>query len=143
MNELHFHIKRLISASFILLSSGCIASDKIGKTEFELFQDYALTACIANGYKEGDIYTDSISALNGYRARSRMSLEAHSGVNKVVKKWLAKPYKTKGGETTEITACLDLIKSDDLSELYKQYTPCKDASSWRDKDEFAIRCKNG
>ncbi|MFT6449681.1 MAG: hypothetical protein ACJAW8_002048 [Oleispira sp.] len=136
-------IKRLVSASFILLSSGCIASDKIEKTEFQLFQDYAFSACIANGYKDGDIYSDSISALNGYRARSRMPLEAHFGVNKVVEKWLAKPYKTSGGETTEIAACLDLIKSDDLTALYNQYTPCKDVSAWIDKSEFAVRCKNG
>ena len=134
---------KLILFAFVLLSTGCIASDQIERTEFQLFQDYALLACIANGYKNGDIYSDSVSALNGYRARSRMPLEAHSGVQAVIEKWLAKSYKTKSGSTTEIAACLDLIKSEDLDALYTQYTPCNDASSWRDKKEYSVRCKNG
>lgn len=134
---------KLILIPFILLSTGCIANDRIERTEFQLFQDYALSACIANGYKDGDIYSDSVSALNGYRARSRMPLEAHSGVQPLIEKWLAKPYKTRAGSTTEIAACLDLIKSEDLLTIYTQYTPCKDATSWRDKNEYAMRCKSG
>lgn len=132
---------KLIFLPFVLLSTGCIANDRIEKTEFQLFQDYALSACIANGYKDGDIYSDSVSALNGYRAQSRMSLEAHSSVQSVIEKWLAKPYKARDGSTTEIAACLDLIKSDDLFAIYTQHTLCKDPSSWRDKQEYTVRCK--
>jgi hypothetical protein len=124
----------------MLLSAGCIAGDIKNKTELQLFQDYALSACIAHAYHDGDIYDDSISALNGYRARSRVPLEAYSEINNVIVKWLAKPYKSKTGNTIEIATCIDQVKSDDIKSIFNNFNPCNEENFWRDKKAFKVRC---
>jgi len=61
-------------------------------------------------------------------------------VNNIIVKWLAKPYKSKKGNTIEIAACIDLIESDDFDSIFNNFNPCKEESSWRNKEEFKVRC---
>jgi len=127
----------------ILLSTftfSCMSAQAIHKTEFELFQDYTLAACIAQAYHDGDINKDSIAALNGYRARANVPLESYQEVNNVIKDYLIKPYKAKDMSKTEISACIDVIKSTELKNIFSKVDPCKDSESWRNKNIFSIRC---
>ncbi|GAA0363189.1 hypothetical protein GCM10009092_29450 [Bowmanella denitrificans] len=116
-------VKGLISGSVLLLCTGCsIQGGKVEpEYEFTLFKHYALTSCIAQGYSSGDVYTDSVAALNGYRERSSLPLEAFQQLNLSIQRWLQKPYRDSSGEKTEIAACADFVESNELKELFKRY----------------------
>ena len=129
----------ILLATFTFTFS-CMSVQAINKTEFELFQDYTLAACIAQAYNDGDIYKDSIAALNGYRARANIPLESYQAVNDVIKIFLLKPYKAKDMSKTEISACIDVIKSTELKNIFSKVDPCKDPESWGNKNIFSMRC---
>ncbi|WDE07943.1 hypothetical protein SG34_014255 [Thalassomonas viridans] len=141
-------MNKLTTGLLLFVVIACAAGDSLPElvpeikdnTEFELFQGYTLAACLAYGYQAGDIYTDSVAALNGYRARARVPLEAYRQLNKIIVNWLAKSYKNHMDEQTEIAACIDLSKSQELAQLFAIFDPCRDSRSWRDKNEFKVRC---
>lgn len=133
-------ISKVVPIFLAVFTFSCMSVETINKTEFELFQDYTLAACIAQSYNDGDIYQDSIAALNGYRSRANVPLESYQEVNSVINKFLLKPYKAKNTSKTEISACIDVIKSVELKNIFSKVDPCKDPKSWRNRDLFNIRC---
>lgn len=119
-------INKLVPLFLAFFTFSCISVEKINKTEFQLFQDYTLASCIAQAYNDGDIYKDSIAALNGYRSRANVPLEYYQEVNSVIKSFLLEPYKAKDMSKTEISACIDVIKSVELKSIFSQINPCND-----------------
>jgi len=131
----------LIISCAVVDKEGSPAANFKHKTEFELFQDYALAACVAHGYQQGDIYRDAVAALNGYRARAQVPLEAYQQVNAAIVKWLAKPYQSSSGNHTEIATCIDLVKSQELADIFIAFEPCKNQETWRDQTVHKLRCQ--
>ena len=135
-------MKRVILVFFLFFTVGCKANEIQKKTEFELFKGYTLSACIAHGYEEGDIYKDALASLKGFRASAKVSLDAYAEVNDAIEGWLAKPYQSKKGGKVELFACMDLMLSEELKSIFLRHDPCDDPSNWREKSEFTVRCSD-
>lgn len=134
-------IKRLIIPFAVFAGiSACHAHQLNHSTEKQLFKNYALSMCLATEYKEGDIYNDSLKALNGYREFENMSLEANGKLNKAYQKWSVIAYPSKKGGNVELARCIDFQNSDDVVVIFENNNPCKDAQSWNTKEEYNAKC---
>lgn len=139
-------IKKLATITTIMLFSlSCNAEDHAFKSAKEeiLFHNITLSLCLGMAYeRKSEYFTNQFSqATNGYREYSNISLDAYDELRSLIKKWLKKDYKSKGGDQNNFMKCTDLSNSDDVKELYSKFDPCKSSESWLDRDEYNMRCK--
>ncbi|CAI0807134.1 Uncharacterised protein [Serratia ficaria] len=114
-------IKSLCVASLMLFSNIQIANAKEHYTPEEYLKNYALSVCVADGYSAKEIKNDAAAAARGYTEFGDYSLEAHTAVRALAKKFLAKPYDSQSGEPMTMVKCIDLYHSQELSAIIKQY----------------------
>ena len=85
------------------------------------FKNYALSTCLADGYKSKEIISDAAAAARGYLELGDLPLEAHTEATLLGRNFLKKTYKSKSGAKLTLMKCLDFINSHELEAIYKKF----------------------
>ena len=121
---------KVISSLFCVLtlaSTGCHGGDKGRQyyTPVQYLKNYALSACIADGYEAADVIRDASAGANGYMELGSLDIEAYNEALLLGRKFLAKEYMSKRGEKLIIMKCIDLFHSKELDQLARKYSRIK------------------
>lgn len=107
----------------VLTLTGAVSAEtrhgKSSSTEF--FKNYALSTCIADGYKSEEVVKDSAAAARGYLEFGSLPLEAHTEATLLGRKFLEKEYKSQSGEPMTLMKCIDFFRSKELDQLAQKY----------------------
>jgi protease II len=106
-----------------------ISSTSYGKearqyyTPTQYLKNYALSACIAGGYKEAKaVNEDAGAAASGYLELGSFSIDAYNEAWALSRKFLAKEYLSKdSGQKLTLMKCIDFYHSKELDQLAKKY----------------------
>jgi len=115
---------QIAKVSFLaIVVSGSVIAQDINKrySPLEYFKNYALSTCIADGYKSDEVIKDSSAAARGYLELGSLPLEAHTKATLLGRKYLQKEYKSISGEPLTLMKCIDFYHSEDLDRLAKKY----------------------
>jgi hypothetical protein len=113
-----------ISAWGILIfiaCSACAQSKTKKATAVQSFKNYALSACLANGFQSKEVVNDAAAAARGYLELGDLPLEAHTQALRLSKKFLLKEYKSISGEKLVLMKCIDFYSSRDLDLIAGEY----------------------
>ena len=104
-----------------LIVGTTVADTRVAYSPVQYLKNFALSACIAEGYKADEVVKDSSAAAGGYLELGRLPFEAHQEAAALGKKFLAKDYQGKSGEKLTLMKCIDLFHSKELEQLARKY----------------------
>jgi len=138
-------IKKLIGVFLLFTTTNITNADTHAfkqASEETLFRNFTLAICTGMAYEKESkkIATDAGRSASGYREFSHVDLAAYEESRKLVKKWLAKDYKSKHGGQIALMKCIDLYNSKELKNLFGKYDPCKNRDAWLDENEYKKKC---
>jgi hypothetical protein len=112
---------------FALLAITCHAEVNVRRhyTAAEYLKNYALSACLADGYKASEVVNDATAGANGYKELGSLSIEAYNGALGIVSAFLKKEYPSQSGERLTVMKCIDLYNSKELDQLARKYAASK------------------
>src|ERR1700686_1189885 len=93
--------KIVAAIAFLLASLPADAKDantRVGYSPIQYLKNFALSTCIADGYKSDDVVKDSTAAAGGYLELGSFPFEAYEQTAALGKTFLAKDYQGKSGE---------------------------------------------
>jgi hypothetical protein len=122
-----------ILAGKILIVLACLAAPQLvaaadddpGRVHYspvQYLKNFALSACIAEGYSDGEVKKDANAAAGGYLELGHFAFEAYEEAAALGKTFLAKQYRGKHGEKLTLMKCIDLFHSPELDRLAKKYS---------------------
>lgn len=94
-------------------------------TAEQYLKNYALSACLADGYKSPEIVNDATASANGYKELGSIDIDAYNSVLSVVRTTLKKEYLSQSGEKLTTMKCIDLYNSKELDTFVKKYSSSK------------------
>ena len=109
---------------FIFSCINICFADNLSKPRYSgknYLKNYALSSCIANGYKNNEIVNDSSAAASGYLELGNFPIEAYTETFSLSKKFLAKEYKSITSEKLILMKCIDFYHSKALSQIIRKY----------------------
>ncbi len=114
---------KVISIIVLVTLSGCafVQNNQETNTSKLNFKNYALSTCIADGYKSKEIISDAAAAARGYLEFGELPLEAYTEATLLGRKYLKKTYKSKVGAKLSLMKCLDFYHSKELEALYQKF----------------------
>lgn len=98
------------------------ANVRVEYSATQYLKNFALSACIADGYKSDEVTKDSKAAAGGYLELSSLPYEAHEEAALLGKKFLAREYRGISGEKLTLMKCIDFFHSQELEQLAKKYS---------------------
>lgn len=107
--------------SFLLLFFSASSIAHVDYNPETWLKNYALSTCLAMGYRAQEVKTDAAAAARGYLEFGSYSLAAHTAVKKLAEAWLQKDYPNKTGVAMVAAKCIDLYHSKELSEIVLKY----------------------
>jgi Type VI secretion system (T6SS), amidase immunity protein len=87
----------------------------------EEFMNYALSACLADGYKSQEVIRDASASARGYLELGGFPLEAHTEATTLGREFLKRDYQSSSGESLVLMKCLDFYHSRELANLVRKY----------------------
>lgn len=90
-------------------------------TPTEYLKNYALSACIADGFKSKEVVYDSAAAARAYVEFGDFPLEAYTEAAVLGKKFLTRKYNSQTGEKLILMKCIDFYHSKELDQIAKKY----------------------
>lgn len=87
----------------------------------DYLRNYALSTCIADGYRDEAVVKDSSAAARGYLELGSYPIEAHTEATKLAREFLKREYKSASGEPLTLMKCIDLYHSRELRQIIKKY----------------------
>jgi Type VI secretion system (T6SS), amidase immunity protein len=109
----------LVAAS--LLADAEVAAVRVPYSPIQYLKNFALSTCIADGYKSDEVVKDSSAAAGGYLELGRLPFEAYEEAAALGKKFLAKDYQSISGDKLTLMKCIDFFHSKELDQLAKKY----------------------
>ncbi|PLK47313.1 T6SS amidase immunity protein Tai4 family protein [Uliginosibacterium sp. TH139] len=109
-------------------SLSCFASAPERKhyTPAQYLKNYALSACIANGFQSGEVVSDALAAANGYKELGSLDIDAYNDAAALGKAFLTRDYLShEGSEKLILMKCVDLFHSRELNQLARKYAKRK------------------
>jgi hypothetical protein len=85
------------------------------------FKNYALSTCLADGYKSDEVVKDAAASARGYLELGSLPLEAHTEATKLGREFLKKNYESASGQSLVLMKCLDFYHSKELANLVSKY----------------------
>jgi hypothetical protein len=116
--------KALLAVALIVAPLTAGAKDTHARFEYSPIQylkNFALSTCIADGYKSEEVAKDSRAAAGGYLELGRLPFEAHEAAAALGKQFLAKEYQSASGEKLTLMKCIDFFHSKELDQLARKY----------------------
>jgi hypothetical protein len=104
-----------------LLDDAKVANVRVAYSPIQYLKNFALSTCIADGYKADEVVKDGSAAAGGYLELGRFPFEAYEEAALLGKKFLAKDYQSISGEQLILMKCIDLFHSKELDQLAKKY----------------------
>jgi len=114
---------KIILITFLFILNSCAFAknnQNVGNSE-KNFKNYALSTCLANGYKSKEVISDAAAAARGYLEFGDLPLEAHTEATLLGRNFLKKTYKSKSGAKLTLMKCLDFIHSHELEAIYNKF----------------------
>jgi hypothetical protein len=117
---------KLISAmccSLALVATACYGDTAIRTpyTPVQYLKNYALSACIADGYRSREVVNDAVASANGYKELGSLNIDAYNEVADLGQMFLSKNYFSQGGEKLTLMKCIDFFHSKALDRLARKY----------------------
>lgn len=114
---------KIVIASVVVVTCGSVSAQDIRKdySPVEYFKNYALSTCIADGYKAEEVKKDSSAAARGYLELGSLPFEAHTEATLLGRSFLQKEYKSVSGEPLTLMKCIDFYHSKELDQLAEKY----------------------
>jgi len=94
---------------------------RVEYSSIQYLKNYALSACIADGYKSDEVVKDSSAAAGGYLELGSLPLEAYTEASSLGRKFLAKEYQSSSGAKLTLMKCIDFFHSKELDRLANKY----------------------
>jgi hypothetical protein len=104
-----------------LLADAKAAEVRVAYSPIQYLKNFALSTCIADGYKSDEVAKDSSAAAGGYLELGRFPFEAYEEAALLGKKFLAKDYQGKSGEQLTLMKCIDFFHSKELDQMARKY----------------------
>jgi hypothetical protein len=116
----------MVAAILVLLAPlPAGAKDANARVEYspvQYLKNFALSTCIADGYKSDDVVKDSTAAAGGYLELGSLPFDAYAQAAALGKTFLAKDYQGKSGGQLTLMKCIDFFQSKELDRLAKKYS---------------------
>jgi len=114
---------KIITFPFVLLafSNNVTAENSKKYSAKEYFKNYALSACISDGFEAKEIHSDAAAAARGYLELGEYPLEAHTEATLLGREFLEKEYKSHTGESLTLMKCIDFYHSNELENITAKY----------------------
>jgi len=87
----------------------------------QYLKNFALSACIAAGYRAEEVKQDGAAAAGGYLELGSFPFAAYDAAAALGKTYLARDYAGKSGAQLTLMKCIDLFHSQELDGLAKEY----------------------
>ena len=87
----------------------------------QYLKNFALSACIAEGYGAEEVKRDGNAAAGGYLELGRFPMAAYEEAAALGKTFLARSYRGKHGEKLTLMKCIDLFHSEELERVVRKY----------------------
>ncbi|MBR0777578.1 hypothetical protein JQ625_22325 [Bradyrhizobium diazoefficiens] len=110
-----------LAAIAVLAASPVAAADRVEYSAVQSLKNFALSACIADGYRSDEVVNDSKAAAGGYLELGRLPYQAYEEAAQLGRAFLAKDYQGKSGERLTLMKCIDLFHSKELDQLARKY----------------------
>jgi len=113
-----------VVAAIAVLAAPLLADAADGRVQYSPIQylkNFALSTCMADGYKSDEVVKDSSAAAGGYLEPGSFPFEAYEEAAALGKKFLAREYQGKSGEKLTLMKCIDFFHSKELDQLAKKY----------------------
>lgn len=104
-----------------LLVDAKAESVRVKYSPIQYLKNFALSTCVADGYKSDEVMKDSTAAAGGYLELGGLPFEAYEEAASLGRKFLAKEYQSKSGEKLTLMKCIDFFHSKELDQLAKKY----------------------
>ena len=118
-------ISKIAAISALLLAStladAVADTARVEYSPIQYLKNFALSVCLADGYKSKDVVKDSLAAAGGYSELGSLPFEAYEEAETLAKQFLAKKYLSISGEQLTLIKCIDLFHSKELDKLAKKY----------------------
>jgi hypothetical protein len=118
-------ISRIAAVSAFLVASmlaDAVADEaRVEYSPIQYLKNFALSVCLANGYRSKEVMKDSLAAAGGYSELGSLPLEAYEKAVTLAKRFLAKKYLSISGEQLTLMKCIDLFHSKELDQLARKY----------------------
>ncbi len=98
-----------------------VARVHVEYSPIQYLKNFALSTCIADGYKSDEVVKDGSAAAGGYLELGSFPFEAYEEAASLGKKFLAKEYRSISGEQLTLMKCIDFFHSKELDQLAKKY----------------------
>lgn len=110
-----------------LISPFCYGTDSVRKpyTPTQYLKNYALSACVADGYQSKDVVDDATAGANGYKELGSLDIDAYNEALALSRKFLNKEYTSQSGEKLIIMKCIDFYHSKELDRISRRYSARK------------------
>ncbi len=95
---------------------------RVEYSPIQYLKNFALSTCIADGYKSDEVVKDSTAAAGGYLELGGLPFEAYEEATLLGKKFLAKEYQSISGAKLTLMKCIDFFHSKELDQLAKKYS---------------------
>lgn len=120
---------RVIAAISVLILTSIYAAHAVAAeppahpiyTPLEHFRNFALSACIAEGYAGQPMAADASAVAAGYLELGSLPLEAHTEAAELARRFLAREYASYSGEPLILMKCIDFYHSRELARLARRY----------------------
>lgn len=97
------------------------ADPRVQYSAAQYLKNFALSVCIADGYKSEEVAKDSKAAAGGYVELGSAPIKAYEEVEALGKTFLAKDYPSIHGGQITLMKCIDFYHSKELAQLVKKY----------------------
>ncbi|MBB5019720.1 hypothetical protein HNQ59_003028 [Chitinivorax tropicus] len=116
-------IAGLFCCSLALVVSVCHgnAVERKHYTPIQYLKNYALSACIADGYQSKDVVDDAVAGANGYKELGSLDIDAYNEAAVLGRRFLAKQYQSQSGAQLVLMKCIDFYHSKELDQLARRY----------------------
>jgi hypothetical protein len=113
--------------ALVLVSSACYGQriERENYTPVQYLKNYALSACIADGYQTKEVVDDAVAAANGYKELGSLDIDAYNEVAILSHQFLIKKYPSQSGEKLTLMKCIDFYHSKELEQLVHKYAKKK------------------
>jgi hypothetical protein len=97
------------------------AEDRVPYSPSEYLKNFALSACIAQGFQSDEVVKESQAAAGGYLELGRFPYQAHEDAAALARQFLAKEYLGIHGDKLTLMKCIDLFQSKELEQLVRKW----------------------
>jgi hypothetical protein len=113
----------IMCLSLALVTIKCYGDTPARKyyTPIQYLKNYALSACISDGYQSKEVVNDAVAAAIGYKELGSLDIDIYNEAADLARTFLSKSYMSKSGEKLVMMKCIDFFYSKELDRLARKH----------------------